>query len=612
MPIAPRVNPAPLPGVRVSSAAPDAAFGGGAGNAIAGIEPGLSAVHDEAFAIARQEKAKADQIMLTAATADLSSARTDTLYGPNGALTKQGKDAFTAPEDARANYFARATQIRDGLTSDEQREAFDRATAADWSTVDEQVQRHVATQRDAYDASTTDALVANKQSEALNGYTDPTIVQASIDSQRDAITAYGQRHGWSDEQTQGAVANLASKTHVDVISRMLDNDQDQLASSYYAAHKDDILGTEQAKLEKAIKVGSTQGDALRRVTSILAPDRDGTPPSASDALAQAEDIDDPKVREEALRLVTAHFTEQNSAQRIDRENARARVIQSIEQHNGRLNQASSDWQLIDGYAEGEQVLERQRQILHPPRDPGDPDKLANFLAMAATNADTRDQLLSTDIGSIANDPTMNGTQKAAVITLIRTERNKDAADLQKSHADAEASVKQAQRDLKAANDGGDDDAVASATSRLYDAQQREAVLRGQLTIARRTARTGAAAPARGSGKEAGATPSAPTDARTPANPVGLTPDVPITAKALTPEMQQDLTAYGAGYANYLRTMGYDVPTTPMPAARGQRAPAAAPSRATAPRTPARSSAGPAPVVTPNPRPAGGYPNPFRP
>lgn len=655
MPIVPRIDPAPLPGVRVNGGAPAGAFGGGAGNVVAGIQPGLSAVHDEAARIAQEERNKADQIMLTAATSDLSSARNDLLFGQDGALTKRGADAFTTPETTRAAYFAQAGQIRARLTSDAQREAFDSTLDGDWSQVDEQVQSHVAAQRQAYDTQTTDALVANKQNEALRSYTDPATVAGAIEAQRAAITQFGARNGWSDAQTQDAVTKQVSATHMGVLSRMLDDGDDQRATQYYDAHKSEIAGLDQAKAERALGVGTTLGQATRISDQIIAGkyapglvtagnidltnrprvqnadgsistvrsmsfERDGheilvptvsadgkilthdeaiaqydrtgqhlgifndaasatayavqlhasqaamldgqpTPITAAAALTQAESIENPTVREKAIDLVTSHFNELNTAQRLDRENARARVMQSLETSHGRLNEASSDWQAINGYPEGEQVLERQRQILHPPPDPGDPDKYNQFLALAATTPETRAQLLATPISDIVHDPTMNHGQITSVINLIRAERNRDVTDLQRSHTDALQAVKAAQQELDDAKSNEDDEAAAAAQSKLYAAQQRETVLRGQLTQATRAARLIAPRTATPSaGAPAAAGPSSPPRAVNDLESFGITPLAP---KPLTPEMERDIVTYGAAYANYLRTMGYDVPSGPV-------------------------------------------------
>jgi hypothetical protein len=264
MPIVPRVNPAPLPGVRLSSSgASESAFGGGMGIASAGLNTGLSAVHGEAARIAQEEKLRADQIMLTDAGAQASGAMNDVLFGPDGALTKKGSDAFTTPETTRANYFAKIGAIRAGLTNDDQRDAFDRIVANDYARIDEQVQRHVAQQRTAYDTDSTDALVANKQNEALQSYTDPAAIQSAIDAQKGAIAGYADRNGWSDDQRQQAIAKQVSATHFGVLSRMIDAEQDIAAGQYFDAHKGELVGNQLVQAQKLVDAGSVRAMSQR-------------------------------------------------------------------------------------------------------------------------------------------------------------------------------------------------------------------------------------------------------------------------------------------------------------------------------------------------------------
>jgi hypothetical protein len=658
MPIVPRVQPTALPGVRVGGPAPEAAFGGGAGNVTTGINGGLSAVHDEAARIVKEERAKADEVMLTGAGGELTAVGTDSLYGPNGALTKTGSAAFDTPETARKEFFDKVGQIRTRLTSDEQRNVFDHMTASQWGEIDRQVQHHVAAQRQAYDDSQTDSAITALNDQAIKGYSDPDVVKRSIEGIRGNATLYGLRNGWSKEQIDVSVAKRISDTHVGVLSRMLDTQDDVGASKYYADHRDEIDGPHQAKVEKALEAASALGKAQRVVDLILAgkyasglvspgnvdltnrprvanPDgsistvrsmsfeRDGHEiliptvsndgklltndeaiaqydrtgkhlgifadgasatryaqqlhvdqaralagaPSVSptDALAHAEAIQDPKVRQEATQMVMAHFNNLDRVQRLDREGARARLVSDLEASNGRLNKGSLDWQLIDGQPEGEQVLARQHQILHPPPDPGDPDKYNTYVAMAATSPATRQALLTTNIADIVKDATLSGGQKTAIINLIRSERNRDVADVRRQASEAQQEAKHFEQLVKKAQQDGDDDAVENNTPLMYAAQQRATVLRGQLLAANREAGVGHTA-AQGDAP-ALAQPVAPERAH-PFDPAAFGLGT-ASLKPLTPDMLRDIATYGPGYADHLRAFGYAVPKVlpkPQPAA----------------------------------------------
>lgn len=562
MPIVPRVNPTPLPDVRLTAEplqrmVPEGAFGGGQGNVSAGIDGSLSAVHAQAAQIQQEEQQKANQIASTGDAAQIAALATDGLYGPDGALTKQGQDAFSAPETMRANFFGAVGQIRSKITDPDRLQRFDGTVARTWSTMNEQAQRHVAGERQRYDTSQTGAAVDNLTNLALQGYNDPATVANSIDQIRALRQAYGARNGWSPDETKEITDAGVSAVHQGVLSRMLDNQQDTAASAYYDAHKDEIEGPAQAKIEAALAVSSTQGEAQRLVNTVLAPKPDGSSVSAADAFTQVESAtaDDPKLHKEALQLVTSHFNELNAAQRIDRENAQARVIQNAEGNNNIINKASPDWQLIDGHPEGRQVEEWQRQKLHPPRDPGDPDKYQGYLAMAATSPATQQQLLATDPKSIIHDPTMNSSQKDAVINLIKGERQRAQtaalSDLQHESQLAEADVK---AHAKALDEASGDDERQAAQGALLASQARAKDLQGQLQQARRTASLESVPSTMPSAGASGT--------RGSSGDIGLsTSAAPL--KPLTPAIVNDIRRGGLAYAQFVARSGYAVPTELM-------------------------------------------------
>jgi hypothetical protein len=274
----------------------------------------------------------------------------------------------------------------------------------------------------------------------------------------------------------------------------------------------------------------------------------------SQAFARAEAIDDPNVRKIATEAVLQHFTRLNQLQNIERDNARAKVMQDLEASGGHLNTASPDWQTINGFPEGEQVLARQRQLLHPPPEPGDPDKYNDYIARLSISPETRQQVLNTNLADIVNDKTLSGGQKTSIIDRIRGAQHADhsaeLADLRRQHADAVSERKQMQRDLKAAEKEGDDEATDNVRAQLFSAQQKEKALEGQVAISSRRDRFGAS---RATGTTSTtATPDAPKPA-----PFGLTP-----TKTLTPDMIRGLRQagplYGA-YAEHLRGYGFFVP-----------------------------------------------------
>jgi hypothetical protein len=136
-------------------------------------------------------------------------------------------------------------------------------------------------------------------------------------------------------------------------------------------------------------------------------------------LAAAEAIQDYGQRDIAVKAVERHFTQKATAEHIDRSNAQARVLKRLDGSGGRLNQADPDWQTIAGHPEGEHVLERQRQLLHPPKDPGDPEGFLAALSLASVSPATRDKFLRMDFTG-KDGAGMNTAQRSQLITKQST------------------------------------------------------------------------------------------------------------------------------------------------------------------------------------------------
>jgi hypothetical protein len=340
------------------------------------------------------------------------------------------------------------------------------------------------------------------------------------------------------------------------------------------------------------------------------------PVSAADALTRAEAIADPQVRKIATEAVMQHFNDLDRLQRLDRESARARIIKDLETSGGQLNRASPDWQLIDGHPEGEHVLDVQRDILHP-KDPGDPEKYNSYLSMSATSPATRQALANISVADVLADKTMSGGQKSAVINMIRgAQREAHAAqltDLREQKTTLDRSIKDMERTLKTRVDVDGNalttEALTQTKNDYLDAQARAMVLNAQ----EKQLRAGdvlVSAPH----ADASATIAPSATPRAAGNAFGLS-----APKPLTQSMVQDIQTHGAGYANYLRSMGYAVPAVLPTVTPAVASPA--PSAATTPTRPDFSGvsggastavpkvaqpAAPTPTVEPT-RPAGSSP-----
>lgn len=524
---------APLPGVRVPTGAPAAAFpgaipGGSLGEA---IQPALG--------IAGQEYEKARQQASQTRKLDFDNQLDDAaLEIERTAFTMQGMNALGADEAAQTAWRKKIGELeKNAKTNDERVFLYQRARQRG-TALEDSIARHTQRETEKADNDITTTALAKRLDSAAANYTNPAVIDQAVAETRDIVGALGGRQGWAPEVTVQRTADQVSKLQTGVIARMLDARQDLAAKAYYDAHKDDIVGVDQAKIEKALTEGSSDGAARRASDTIVR-----ATVSPVEALGKVDAIQDPTVRAKTRDLVVQHFNDLDRAQRLEREDARVRVIKDLESHGGRLNRGSLDWQLIDGHPEGEHVLDIQRQILHPV-ERGDPDKYMLYQAMAATNDATRAALLATPIADIVNDKTLSAGQKGAIINLIRGERQRDIADVRRQKTDADRELRVAK---KAVTDAADDDERTAALAQQYAAEQKVKFLEDQVA---RSKQPFFAEPPTEADKPAASAPS---------SGLNLTPATP--AKPITPDMLNDLAQYGDGYARYLRTMGYDVPAT---------------------------------------------------
>lgn len=285
----------------------------------------------EVFRAYEEQKKKADQIAIYEADAKLSKLETDLLYDKNnGVLNLKGKTSFEAPKIVSEGYNSGAKSIEEGLTNDEQRIAFQKLQLERGVSIDRAVQKHVGNEIVKYDNDTTINFIKNEQDAAISAYNDPARVALSIQRQDQAIRSYAQRNGLSEEEALQKAGEVKSKTHAQVINRMLSNDEDQVAEAYYSAVKDDIKGEDLNQVEKMIETGSLRGKSQRFVDDVTSRNL-----SEVDALAEARKIQDPKLRDATYERVRMEYNVRDAAEKQQIEDWHISALNFIDAGNGK-------------------------------------------------------------------------------------------------------------------------------------------------------------------------------------------------------------------------------------------------------------------------------------
>jgi hypothetical protein len=571
-----QVAESPLPTVRGDPNAAAGAFTTAPPVDLSGVTRVAQQLHEE-------EVQKNNAMVVNNAERQLGDLRTSLMFDPEtGAINQKGHAALGAPADVAQRWQQGVAKIREGLklNGDTDR-AFSQREQGYWANLNESVQSHVSAELKKQDVADVGALLANGLDEVNH---DPTTADKNVEIAKARIADFAKRNDWSPEEQAQKTAAHVSDIHAAAISRLVamgTPEAAQQASDYLTAHRKELVGGQLDDAEKLVDEGVAQGLGQRQADAILGigpavlPDstqkkaiaatgqEDATPPqqpratSMVDALNRAEQIADSKQRKAATDAIVAHFTHLEQAKRIERGDALIAVTKQIEASGGRLNRASPEWLKIDGTPEGEQALHRQEQLLHPPKDPGNPDAFMHYNSLNGLNAASTKEFLSLNIPQLAKQEGLNDSQANQLISAQRIARGQtgrgDAA-----HA-VEAERLRFERETALLK-------VGDPTSAHYIADKAER----DLEVARIKLHYNQLQAAHGlptSPTSSGAAPSAPS--ATTGNVDFSAPHVDPLAGHLTPRLPvpvdwQARVLADPKYKNWLSNNGYDVESVRPP------------------------------------------------
>lgn len=322
------------PNARVSTQAPEGAFGS---TEIA--QRAISQVGNQMMQIAKEEKQKADDVATTEAYTKTIALRNRLMYDPkSGAMNRKGKDAFGVGEEYTQQFNEGADEIQASLTNEDQRQMYNKIKENELRDLDTNLTKHTFQQAQAYEQQTTEASVAATREDAVLNYQDPGKVQNSLAMQKSLIMAQAERSGVAPETAMMAVKSAESKTHEAVVNRMLANGQDLAASEYYKNIKGSMLADDTIQLEKALEEGSLRGTSQREAMAIA-----GKTGSLSQALAQVDKIQDPKIQDATRDRVKQRFQEREQAQNYAAEQAFRSSYQIVEKTRRKDDIPPNQW-----------------------------------------------------------------------------------------------------------------------------------------------------------------------------------------------------------------------------------------------------------------------------
>ncbi|HMJ04574.1 MAG TPA: hypothetical protein VK506_16650 [Conexibacter sp.] len=348
-----KVTDRALPGARRTAAETDTSTGANyqrtrgaaaeaAGNAFGGTLERIGVA--EYARIQQAERDRADDVALLEAENSLARFEQKALYDPQtGALGVKGKAAMDLPNQIDEAYTTHAGDIEKGLHTDRQREAFAKVKAQHYQNITATVQRHVFGQMQEYEAGELKAYVENKQSLAVANAQDPRRVQIELHSAIDALTKSAPRLGLGPEQLQAQIENVQSATHVGVINELLASGSTKSARIYFEEARGQISGDAIARVEAALKEGTTRQAAQEATDKIVA--KGGT---LTEQRAAAKAIEDPDVRQATLQAIEH---EHDVKRAVEAEDNKARVQAAynlVDKTHDVRSIAPADWAALDG------------------------------------------------------------------------------------------------------------------------------------------------------------------------------------------------------------------------------------------------------------------------
>lgn len=425
MPIVPQqpgfVQEIALPGIRANEAAAPEAFGSiGKG---ANPYEATSGIGQDIIRIAESEKRNADDVATTDAHTKLLNLKNSLLYDKDtGAYTKKESDAFNVVDEYGSQFDKSAQAIQDGLKGDEQKAIFGRMKTQYANELNSELNRHVFQEAQKFDTTTFKNGVEASRNDAVMNYQNPDKVQESLGTQRALLFSYAQRNGISPDSDQFKVldSDIQSKTHSDVIDRMINNGQDVAAKDYFDQNKDAIVGSDLLKTEKMVEEGTSRGQSQRIVDDIL----NRNLPS-SDALSEIRAVENPKVRDAAYERYKQEITTQKALEADNRQKQFQGISDIIEQSQG-MAEIPVNQRVGLSISENKAIDDRIKQLRSGVEYPPNGQDYYNLKLLAAT-PQTRDDFLKTNVLDYGYKMT-NSERHELIETQANLKKNDEKTD----------------------------------------------------------------------------------------------------------------------------------------------------------------------------------------
>lgn len=253
MPTVPRVNqvgnikPAPVPTIRIPGTE---------------ILPAIQAAGDQVIKISDQQREKerqeaAELAALRSSAAAASAADLllrDPKLGddgqPRGALYQKGIKAMPQVDIVKEKYVAELDKIREGLTTEEQRQAFDKVGVARLADLTRTLEQHAGQQGEVLRKTTMAANLSNFINDAVQNPSDTGKVEQAVKNVKELMALKAK---WEGVPAAASVYQREALTELygGVINRFLAEGRPEAATRFFASHRKDF-GEKADEMERAV------------------------------------------------------------------------------------------------------------------------------------------------------------------------------------------------------------------------------------------------------------------------------------------------------------------------------------------------------------------------
>lgn len=258
----PSVNEAALPGARVTTDAPNEAFG--VGGSAAGLNQAITQLGGTAGEVFQREKDKADRAFFDKMRGDFLIQENDLLRNEkDGAFTKRGENAIGILPEYTERHSKITEEYMKRANNDSQKAMFNDFVQKRRAAFTTTLQDYSSQQYNDFRKESHETLLRGYHEDLANNYQNPEAFKQSMKDMEGAIRVKAFDDGIGNEAANIRVQEAKSKAHSNVINRMLSNEQDLAAKGYFESIKDQITGTDKIAIENNLKEGSTRGEAQR-------------------------------------------------------------------------------------------------------------------------------------------------------------------------------------------------------------------------------------------------------------------------------------------------------------------------------------------------------------